>query len=127
MKVKHRHARFYSILEVGTLVVITLLYFLVYRPKEKLDAEWNHSNDRGQAALDKGNFAEAQKDFQFSVEFAQKHNKDELNIAGVRDRLADAERGLENYEEALRLDERAQPVFEKYQNSMGRPVRGFSR
>jgi tetratricopeptide (TPR) repeat protein len=125
MKVRHGHARLYSILEVGTIVLALLLYLLIYRPKEKLEAEWHRANDQGLAALTKGNFGEARKDFQFSLEFGEKHKRDELDIADVRDGLADAERGLDNYQEALRLDELDQPVFEKYQTGCEGPYADF--
>ncbi|HVB59096.1 MAG TPA: tetratricopeptide repeat protein [Candidatus Acidoferrales bacterium] len=116
MRAEKKHARLYLVLEIGTITLALFLYVAVYRPKEKIDAEWNQAINLGQVALDTGDFAKAQKEFQFSVEFAEKHKMGALDIASCQDSLADADRGLENYEDAVLLDERAQPVFEKYQS-----------
>jgi tetratricopeptide (TPR) repeat protein len=125
IRAKSRHTRVYVLLEVGTVVLAVVLYFAFYRPKEKLEAEWNDAFNRGQVALDKENFIEAQRDFESLLEFSDKHSMGALDIATSQDRLADADIGLEDYQDAVRLDEQALPVFEKYQSLWEGQYAGF--
>lgn len=115
MQTKNRKSRFFLILEIATVAVALLIYIAIFRPKEKVEAKWNQYTERGQLALDKSNFSDARANFRLALELSEQHRREPLDVAGVQDRLADAERGLENYGEALSLDERAQPIFEKYQ------------
>ena len=125
MAARQRHTRLYSILEIGIVALALFLYFFIYRPKEKLDAEWQQTMHRGQVALDNGDFSEARSDFQLSSVFAEKHKRGQLDVALAQDRLADAELGLHNYQDALELDKRTQPVFEKYQSRWEGPYADY--
>lgn len=125
IRTKGRHTRVYMILEMGTVVLALIVYFAFYRPKEKLEAEWNSAFNRGQVALDKEDFIEAQRDFESLLEFPDKPKMGALVIATSQDRLADADIGLGDYQDAVRLDEEAQKVFERYQSRWEGQYAGF--
>lgn len=116
MGTKFRKAWLYGILEGTTIIIALLLYVFIGRPKEKLNAEYSQTWQSGEAALNKGDFSEAKKDFEASLLLAERQNKGIVEVASMQSRLADAERGLGDYREAHKLDELTQPVFEKYQS-----------
>jgi tetratricopeptide (TPR) repeat protein len=114
MESKRRRSKVFLFLEVLTVAIAVTLYLGVYRPKERLEAEWDQTVKRGQADLDQGNFFQARQEFQISLDLAEKRHMGEIEIASSESRIADADRGLRHYDEAIRLDERARPVFERH-------------
>jgi tetratricopeptide (TPR) repeat protein len=122
---KRRGSRFFLFLEIVTVLGALVRYVEVYRPREKRDANNEAAFKRGRDALDRGQFAEAQKEFLSTLDYAQRQGNGELAVATSQSFLADSYRGLEQYDEAIRLDENARPLLEKYQSRWEARYAGF--